>query len=135
MPSVICKDGKEVTIRGVIEYLDRRYGIPPAHIRHVAVSATVGEPIIISLELYQQQEDQPAEPAGRKLIGPAWAHADAPCTDRCYEPARTDDLGTPLDAADVGDAETRDRPFCLDHGAGCSGWPRHEGWTPSELDG
>lgn len=36
------------------------------------------------------------DPAGaaRKLIGPAYAHTDAPCTDACYEPADAEQATT-----------------------------------------
>lgn len=45
------------------------------------------------------------DPAGaaRKLIGPAYAHTDAPCTDACYEPADAEQAATPAD--DPADAD------------------------------
>lgn len=41
--------------------------------------------------------DPEPQPAERKLIGPARAHQDAPCTDACYEPAGAVALGGPGD--------------------------------------
>jgi hypothetical protein len=39
--------------------------------------------------------DPEPQPAERRLIGPAHAHLDAPCTDACYEPAGArDEKGT-----------------------------------------
>lgn len=35
--------------------------------------------------------------ADRKLIGPAWAHQDAPCTDACYEPLQRPLIQVPAD--------------------------------------
>lgn len=144
----LCRDGKEVGLREAVDYLERRYGIPSGHMRMVSVTGEVGAPIAITVVVFMQQ-DEPAKPASRKLIGPVHAHQDAPCTDACYEPAAKPEplRGNvqPLDAGEVGEVpegwtagppperEPEER-ICQDHGAGCTGWPRHEGWKPSELD-
>jgi hypothetical protein len=56
MTMMICKDGTEIGIREAVEYLERRYGIPPSNISAVTVSAEVGQPIRLSVDLYWQTE-------------------------------------------------------------------------------
>jgi hypothetical protein len=56
MTMMICKDGTELGIREAVEYLERRYGIPASDIHAVTVSAEVGQPIRLSVDLYWQTE-------------------------------------------------------------------------------
>jgi hypothetical protein len=119
---IIAKDGKEVGLREAVDYLERRYGIPSSHMRMVSVTGEVGAPIAITVVVFMQQDEPAKKP----------------------EPLRGN--VQPLDAGEVGEVpegwttgppperEPEER-ICQDHGAGCTGWPRHEGWKPSELDG
>jgi hypothetical protein len=59
MPLAVCKDGSEATITEAVAYLERHYGIPAKDITAVAVEAKVGQPIRITVTLYQQSEPEP----------------------------------------------------------------------------
>lgn len=64
MSLIVCQGGKEPTIREAIDYLERKYGIPAGDIRAVSVNGEVGNPILITVTVYQQDEvGFTAEPA------------------------------------------------------------------------
>lgn len=61
MAIVRCQTGKETTIMEVVKYLERRYDIPAKDIRSIAVQGEVGEPILITVSVWQQAEPDSAE--------------------------------------------------------------------------
>ncbi len=61
MTVIICKDGTEATIAEAVQYLERRYGIPASHINAASVAAEVGQPIRISVTLFQQSDEDVSE--------------------------------------------------------------------------
>lgn len=70
----IVRDGKELGIREIVDYLERHYGIPSADMRSVSVVGEVGEPVLVTVSVYMQNE--PAD-----LPGPVGEEA-APEGDR-----------------------------------------------------
>lgn len=84
--------GNEPILEEALAYLERR-GIPRGEIRRLEIAAEVGQPITLTPTLYVQAE--PAE--------------NPPSTLASYL-AERDDLGQPLDAANVdGDPYDRER--------------------------
>lgn len=63
MATIVCRTGEESTIREALEYLKRRYDIPAGDIRSIAVQGEVGQPILITVTVYQQ-----AEPAAALVV-------------------------------------------------------------------
>jgi hypothetical protein len=61
MPPIVCQTGQEATISSAIDYLARRYRMPPEDIRGVRIDAEVGEPIRLTVTLFQQSEDDVTE--------------------------------------------------------------------------
>jgi hypothetical protein len=61
MSIIMCKDGTEPTIAAAVQYLERRYGIPASHIHAASVAAEVGQPIRITVTLFQQSDEDVTE--------------------------------------------------------------------------
>lgn len=61
MSIVVCRDGKELGIREAVDYLERMYGIPPAHIRCVTVTGGVNMPVSVTVDLIWQEEEAKKE--------------------------------------------------------------------------
>lgn len=57
MSIVVTRTGQESGIREVMDYLERRYGIPAKDICAVSVQTEVGSPIRITVTVYQQVEE------------------------------------------------------------------------------
>lgn len=58
----IVRTGKELEIQAAMAYLERRYGMPAAHVSAVAVDGRVGSPMKITVTVYVQRENE-ATPA------------------------------------------------------------------------
>jgi len=56
MSETIIRDGSEWPVRPALEYLERRYNIPAAHIRSVTITGTAGEPATITVTLTVETE-------------------------------------------------------------------------------
>lgn len=57
MSIVITRTGQEPGIREAMDYLERRYGIPARDIRAVTLTTEVGQPVQITVTVYQQVEE------------------------------------------------------------------------------
>lgn len=52
----IVKNGKELGIGEAMAYLTRRHGIPDTDVRMLAVEGEVGQPLLITVQVYAQAE-------------------------------------------------------------------------------
>jgi hypothetical protein len=76
MGFLICEKGDETGIREAVEYVSRRYGIPPSDIVAVNTYGRVGEPVQVTLTLFVHAEEPLPDPEGDQrpveTVTPNW---------------------------------------------------------------
>jgi hypothetical protein len=90
-------DPRSIPARVTVEYdADTEEWIFPVFARvggngAVKIDPNTREPITYLVRRKAKRNAPAPEAPTRRLIGPLWAHHDAPCTDACYESVEGDD--------------------------------------------